>query len=223
MDWVYDFLPLIDEHNKQRQNILGLEMKWPTKCCWFRLLVTLVGMSVVDLYRIYLNHDKETYEKMTILDFSEEMCLNLRERMERSVTFRMLSQDAARIGDAEMRLERLIDVDGNITREPSLTMQTKHKWISGSAITSNCFICHKYVMTEGETNYMKMCFCCIDCKMPLCLADRHSTKREMTCYQEHKSSTDLDIGCTSACKKGRIFPKTKQIFIGNDNENVEQM
>ena len=47
---LFDYLPLIDEHNKQRQKILGLETKWPTRNCWFRLLTTLVGMCVVDLH-----------------------------------------------------------------------------------------------------------------------------------------------------------------------------
>jgi hypothetical protein len=61
LEWVYDYLPIIDEHNKQRQSILNLERKWPTNNCWFRLLVTMVGMSVVDLFRIYLNFDKLHY------------------------------------------------------------------------------------------------------------------------------------------------------------------
>jgi len=30
---LYDYLPLIYEHNKQRQKILGLEGKWPTRNC----------------------------------------------------------------------------------------------------------------------------------------------------------------------------------------------
>ena len=54
-DLLYDFLPLIDEHNKQRQNILNLERCWPTRNVWFRLIVTIVGMSVVDFHRLYLN------------------------------------------------------------------------------------------------------------------------------------------------------------------------
>ena len=77
LEWVYDYLPLIDEHNKQRQNILHLEKKWPTKNCWFRLLVTLVGMSVVDLYRIYLNWDKRMYQHLSIVEFSDLLCMNL--------------------------------------------------------------------------------------------------------------------------------------------------
>jgi hypothetical protein len=46
--FLYDYLPLIDEHNNQRQSILNLERSWPTRNCWFRLLVTVTGMCVVD-------------------------------------------------------------------------------------------------------------------------------------------------------------------------------
>jgi hypothetical protein len=50
---LYDYLPLIDEHNKQRRKNLGLEQKWPTRNCWFRLLTTLLGMCIVDMHRLW--------------------------------------------------------------------------------------------------------------------------------------------------------------------------
>ena len=34
-NFLYVYLPLIDEHNKQRQSLLGLEKHWLTKNCWF--------------------------------------------------------------------------------------------------------------------------------------------------------------------------------------------
>jgi hypothetical protein len=49
--FLYEYLPLIDEHNKQRQNILNLERCWLTKDPWFCLLTTIVGMYVVDCHR----------------------------------------------------------------------------------------------------------------------------------------------------------------------------
>ena len=48
---LYEFLPLIDEHNKARQNALAVEKHWLTKNCWTRILTTFLGMSVVDLQR----------------------------------------------------------------------------------------------------------------------------------------------------------------------------
>ena len=46
---LYEFLPLIDEHNKAWQNALALKKHWLTKNCWTRILTTFLGMSVVDL------------------------------------------------------------------------------------------------------------------------------------------------------------------------------
>jgi hypothetical protein len=53
---LYEFLPLIDEHNKARQNslalALALEKCWLTKSPWVRIITTLLGgMSVDDLQR----------------------------------------------------------------------------------------------------------------------------------------------------------------------------
>jgi formate-dependent nitrite reductase membrane component NrfD len=78
LEWVFDFLPLIDEHNRQQQTIANLERKW---CCWFRLLVTIVGMSVVDLFRIYLNQEKEKYKTVNVVEFLDLICreINLRQ------------------------------------------------------------------------------------------------------------------------------------------------
>ena len=42
-EFLFEYLPLIDEHNRMRQDRLALEKCWPTKNCWFRLIVTLVG------------------------------------------------------------------------------------------------------------------------------------------------------------------------------------
>ncbi len=49
--FLYDNLPLIDEANKQRQSVLNLENCWSPKDCWFKLLITLTAMSVVDMHQ----------------------------------------------------------------------------------------------------------------------------------------------------------------------------
>jgi hypothetical protein len=54
--FLYEYLPLIDEHNKQRQAILSLETRWLTKCPWIHLLCTILGMSTVDMHRLYRHH-----------------------------------------------------------------------------------------------------------------------------------------------------------------------
>jgi hypothetical protein len=86
--FLYEYLPLIDEHNKQRQSVLGLERKWPTQCCWTRLVVTLTGMCVVGMYQLYWNEKRLRNrvlcgqvldEEPTAIRFSDLICGKLRE------------------------------------------------------------------------------------------------------------------------------------------------
>jgi hypothetical protein len=87
--FLYEYLPLIDEHNKQRQSVLGLEWKWPTQCCWTRLIVTLTGICVVDMHCLYRSEKRlrnrvlcgqVLEEDATIIRFSDLICGKLRER-----------------------------------------------------------------------------------------------------------------------------------------------
>ena len=56
---MFEYLPLIDEHNKARQNVLALEKCWPTKFGFFRVVTTAIGMCVVDLQvRLLLSNIK---------------------------------------------------------------------------------------------------------------------------------------------------------------------
>jgi hypothetical protein len=56
--FTFEYLPLIDEQNKQRRAVLGLERKWPTQCFWTRLIATLIGMCVVDMQHICRSEKK---------------------------------------------------------------------------------------------------------------------------------------------------------------------
>jgi hypothetical protein len=80
---LFDYLPSIDEHNKQQQSRSALETKWPTRCCWFRLLTTLIGMCVVDLHRLYKHSRPEQFGEIDVLQFSDVLCKNLRQRCNR--------------------------------------------------------------------------------------------------------------------------------------------
>ena len=48
-NFLYEFLPMIDEYNKARQSALVPEEKWATKCCGYWLMTTFIGMAVVDV------------------------------------------------------------------------------------------------------------------------------------------------------------------------------
>ena len=209
-EWFYDFLPLIDEHNKHRQSLLRLEKKWPTKSCWFRLLTTLIGMCVVDMYRVYLNHDKRKYDKMDIIQFADEISLNLRPRTVKKAP--TLAAALHTLKGQELRLERITNEFGETCRPPT-DRQMRRGRATGNSITAHCFICRKYMKKQGTTNYVQTAFRCLDCKMPLCKADRTTEKRPMSCYYEHKCSEDSEIGCTDVSSRKRIFPKDKQLLL----------
>jgi hypothetical protein len=86
--FVYEYLPLIDEHNKQRQNLLNLEQCWCTKDLCMQLLTTTLGMCVVDMHLWYRNKKYEEQlrearghsignELLAIRKFSDQLCVNL--------------------------------------------------------------------------------------------------------------------------------------------------
>ncbi len=74
--FLYEFLPLIDEHNKARQSALALkDKKWPTKCCWYRLMTTFIGMAVIDIQRWDLNTQANMQHNTT--QHKENNCANI--------------------------------------------------------------------------------------------------------------------------------------------------
>ena len=155
LEWVYNYLPLIDEHNKQWQSSLWLEKKWPTKNCWFHLLITVVGMSAVDLHHIYLNHNKHQFGKMDIIQFTEEICLNLWERDEwRANQPEDVIRSTCSTSGQDIRLKWIRVGDGFACWPWSLALQTKHGQTNDPAITANCYISWKYIVKKGKT---KLC------------------------------------------------------------------
>ncbi len=60
----------VDLHNQARQYDLALEKKWITQDGWFRLYTTIVGMTVVDCWKLFRSVNKK---KQTILEFADEL------------------------------------------------------------------------------------------------------------------------------------------------------
>ena len=62
----------IDTHNQLRQNELGLEQLWVTTDPWFRLVTTIVGMTVTDSYQLarYSASDDAGIKGMSIREYS---------------------------------------------------------------------------------------------------------------------------------------------------------
>ena len=66
----HEWLTMIDEHNRGRQNILDLENMWKTKDCWFHLNTTITGMSTVYCHRWIRSHMR----KLHIIESGRSAC-----------------------------------------------------------------------------------------------------------------------------------------------------
>ena len=223
--FLYEYLPLIDEHNKQRQNILNLERNWCTKDCWFRLLTTIVGMSVVDMHRWYRNmmnrtpstnihkhidRDPEPNYELMVRKFSDMLCKDLEDRMRKQSgvrEYRVLHN----IDNTAMKLERIRGKDGSATR-PATKKQLESGRTVGTAANSTCYVCRKYLSKDGKVVYTQTCWCCSICKMPLCKENRkdESIKRNQSCFEEHELGDDKNIVCGDYTV-GQPFPEDEQV------------
>ena len=189
--FLYEFLPLIDEHNKARQNILALELKWPTKCCWFRLMTTFIGMAVVDVQRWDRNKRRNLPSSSTMTneddDFEEDTMgsvlmyadLIAKKLRDRTWVYRTGIQPTGRRG---------VHTDPDYVH-PLVRYKKEGKLVNekGKAFQRYCYVCRLY----GEN--MNTQWACKECNMPLCNIARRG--EEWACYDEHKSSNNEYDGC----------------------------
>ena len=218
-EFIFIYLPLIDEHNKKRQHLLNLEICWPTRHCWFRLVTTITGDSVVDLHHLYINQNKGKqlhYVECDIRKFSDLVCHPLGTNDRGWYSF--LKQ--RKLDDVPMthHLERITFNDGTTNRPPTETQRKRNKTV-GNAATLNCFVCRRYLKQDETTEYNTTQWRCQYCKMPICGIDRsvHATNEQRTqsCLREHLTQTDIShpLACISSDSfpKSKIFPSTLQV------------
>ena len=67
----------IDRHNQLRQGTLRLEKSWITKCPWFRMNTTGIGMTVTDAFLLACRSNLPVFDKMTINEFADMMAWDL--------------------------------------------------------------------------------------------------------------------------------------------------
>ena len=222
---IYEFLPLIDEHNKQRQSILQLEKLWPTRNGFYRLTTTLLGQSVVDFHRVYRyyqiridNVDQALIDKVRIIKFTDMMCAGLRLWPDKN-------RGRKRVPDNVMQcFERVRGVDGELNRKATANQLQEHNKRTGNAHTLNCFICRRYRDPKTDKPYINRttAFWCNDCKMPLCRGDRTKTDpgRDITCLEEHLNAEDGVFACNELHPRDRKVPTNLVIDVAPASARV---
>ncbi|CAB9499209.1 unknown protein [Seminavis robusta] len=211
--FIYEYLPLIDEHNKQRQNLLALEKCWLTKDCWTRLLTTLLGQSIVDMQRHWRYQQIEVHgesrssvDQVRIHNFADRICASLRPWGKPRRHF----QDPSLV---QTDIERITNKDGTTTRNLSKT-QSKNGRRTGNSVTLNCWICRGFADRKGKPIQYQTSWRCKNCHAPLCNVDRTQDKkfgpngRSHTCMETHWCARgDSVLACNEFHTDKKIFPK----------------
>eukprot|EP00035_Acanthoeca_spectabilis_P014848 m.291840 g.291840 ORF g.291840 m.291840 type:complete len:809 (-) comp16232_c0_seq5:41-2467(-) len=178
--FLYSRLPLIDEHNRQRQHFLDMSASWPTTDCWFRLITAVVGICVVDLMYLMRCSNKPAYEGLRVVKVADmvSMGLRLRDRHE------ALDFEGAPV------LERHRDARGRVA--------TKRR--NGDGVNDrqtlptqkSCWSCRVWYK-----NYVSTSYACPTCGQALCKVDRskQDPTREISCYEEHLRDTNPATKC----------------------------
>ena len=205
---LYEFLPLIDEHNKARQSALALEKCWPTKSGWFRVLTTLVGMAAIDLLRwdghVSCGAKGSSLRADVMDDFDIIEMANLIAKPLRTgqLSYRkgeQPSQKRASNGDDDGGdLIRIRGEDGT-ARYPSKNGKC------GKARQKSCFVCRKYKPLTQNTQWM-----CRKCGMSLCSIGRGQA---MSCLQEHRNSACSIMGCCKMERNRFIMPDKMKVYL----------
>jgi hypothetical protein len=205
-----EYLPLIDEHNKQRQSILALKKCWPTKDPWFRLLCTITGMAVVDFYQCFRyemimiqGRDQETVDEVGIYKFTDLICGHLKQWK--------YKQHHNRVENVNEAVARITRKDSKaITKPLSLKMIDQGRTI-GNPVTLTCYICRRYLDKDGKQIRQTTAWWCKHCRMPLCLVDRSACDmgHEQSCIDEHLDTDDDVFGCNEMHSRGKCVPNEK--------------
>jgi len=205
--FLYEYCPLIDEHNKARQSLLALEKRWLTKNCWYRLMCTVVGMCVVDMYRLYRYHeikirgnDQATVDSLRIIKFTDMICGNLR---------MWQYKQRKRETHKDIVLERIRNDEGETNVKPTQKQMDNRNNSIGNPIQHSCFVCRRYLNQKGMSTPRKTSFWCKDCKMPLCDKSRvgQDGGRDLSCVDEHLYSDEAIFCCNNIHPKGTAVPK----------------
>ena len=219
----FELCPLIDNHNKDRQSVLGLEDCWPTKNPWFRLVTTMIGMSVIDLHRWDRNR-RTNGKAFEWLDDNEERPEFLKVRSMANLIGRGLkktnmcyyTKNNPRQQPKLHRVSRCQPQElTRICKEGYMSRPANGK-TGGKGYVRTCLICRQYREKPQNTNWW-----CSVCRVPLCKKNRG---RESTCYEEHIAQMDDPyLGCFDRESELIILPDSYKVYKQGNTSDIPQL
>ena len=231
--FLFDKLPQIDAHNKDRQSQLALERAWPIKEPEFRLVTTLVGMGAVDMHRMCAAHDCNRHGQMTIKEFANLIVGEFEERHQcQAMSKRCIRCDTAALDEPQLvppspehtprgGLQRVkSQKTGSSTKRVTPTQKsqgTNSK--AGSGAQATCHVCRK---CYGPQQCVFTTFKCVDCGTPLCKKDRteQDDARVCSCIHEHKNSLKSWMRCKGAGGQAQTRMDRRHTVWGEEKARV---
>jgi hypothetical protein len=160
----------VDLHNQSRQSDLGLEDRWPTKDCWFRLLTTLFGMVVTDCWKAVRHHVGKHHrlQNSTVMNFADELA------------YALLTNGLSDLDRPSRASERLAMADAtNLPYNVAtahLPVQYPKAW-NGKRPQHRCRFCLVKRGMQSWTTYY-----CSKCEVPLCAVCNRGGR---DCFEAH--------------------------------------
>ncbi|KAG7353550.1 hypothetical protein IV203_002905 [Nitzschia inconspicua] len=202
--FLYEFLPLIDEHNKLPQNLLALEKVWLTKDVWFRNIISLLGQCTFDMHGCFRNRMIEkgvapsTVDSIRVLKFADLMYGCLKKWPRPRQQFRVFRNEN---GTGCGRLARICGRDGGTTKPPSKQQEQQGRKV-GYSYVRNCFVFRGYLSKKGMKINNQTSFWCSKCQMPLYRTDRCYDEefgppgsRALSCVDAHYYADNNSVIC----------------------------
>ena len=189
----YGQLPIIDELNRQRQNMLDICGSFPTQDPYFRLMTGLTGMSVIDLHSIFTHVKPEAMKKYAHPRLFADLMLK---------DMHKLYDCHARRGavGAMAGLDPLVKTQKK-TEDGWVTQYKIKKGVESRCVQQRpCQVCKAHYEKAVYTG-----FACPECNMPICKADHTllDPDRARTCYREHSQSQVDALRCRGALYNGQ--------------------
>jgi hypothetical protein len=203
---------MIDRHNQVRQFELALEKRWLTQNPFFRLHCTIIGINVVDCYKLSEHHDIINHRipnkdyKMTMTQFASVLANQLINNVDRLLSFYSpLSQEVSSLIDAPSNIT-VSNASQESTSSTSTLTADKLPISLRKMEDANGTEHHQiaYEITTGSTGKRRtktrLCVLCLrnnnkkrlvgygcyTCGIALCCITKQNVDRD--CFEEHVKS-----------------------------------
>lgn len=189
-------LSIVDEHNQKHcKQMLPLYQSWPTRFFWWRLILCILGQSIVDELHAFKWKDPENYQEMSPKEFCEHIVPAGTLRPWPRTNIRGPTAHTRQSEPLNTQLIRIQGPNGDINHEVTAHDAALGRNV-GRARNNSCWMCRKYYRKYKPTP-----FCCRQCGTPLCNKDRtgdiadDGSVRNQSCKHEHFHSPSPEIRC----------------------------